>query len=138
MLQKLSFTGKVTELLTSSSLPTTKELAKFLVKADETRRELREAQRKIKDWAKKLTLRRATSTNRKACICGKDAGASHILDECSLHRNSRSRALTKIGHIGRITELLASDDVSIIGELGRFLAEVEETIVAETKAHMKR
>ena len=142
MMQKLFFTGKVTELLTNSNQTTVKELANFLVKADDTRRELRAAQQKIKDWAKKLTRQQASKNthflSKKACICGKNAGTDHTLNECSAHKNIRSLVLMKLGHSGKITELLTCNDVPAIRELARFLVEVEDTIAKETKARMKR
>ena len=63
-------------------------------------------------------------------FCRVKDDTEHVLNSCNLHEQSRTALLKKRGYVGKVTDLLTSDDAVETKELTLFLVNAEDTRIA--------
>ena len=69
----------------------------------------------------------------KCTICNTEDSIRHVIDNCQMHEDDREKMLLKIGHPGKVSDLLSSTDIKVVEELADFLIKAEDERMAVRK-----
>ena len=69
----------------------------------------------------------------KCTICNTEDSIRHVIDNCQMHEDRRERMLRRIGHSGKVSDLLSSSDVRVVEEVADFLVSAEDERLAMRK-----
>jgi hypothetical protein len=65
--------------------------------------------------------------------CNVEDTTDHVVDHCNLHARERDLLKQKLGHYGKISELLTSRDYGIIDAVSKFLVNVQDDRIERLK-----
>jgi hypothetical protein len=65
--------------------------------------------------------------------CGVKDTLQHVIDNCQLHEEHREQTLRRLGHTGKMSDLLCSSDTKAVSELAEFLVKTEDNRIDRRK-----
>ena len=70
--------------------------------------------------------------------CKVEDTVRHVIDNCKMHEDDREKTLLKIGHAGKMSDLLSSSDTKVIDLVADFLINTEDKRIAMRKQEVQR